>query len=187
MGKTILAIDTARHFGWAFGPTDGTPICGHAMFSERGGLIEVCASAQRWLARQIKHHHPDVIVIEEPVYMNGANTMVTHDFLHGICTVLQTQALLSGCFNVKVKSLHSARAFFVPKPPLRKGEKRPKSDKNDDKRRVRQRCIELGWIDPETDDGNLDKTDALCMWAYGVSLVDANETLRMTPLFQGAN
>jgi len=176
---SVLAVDQAKHFGWAFGQTADRPESGHDDFTKSDLKVAVFSAAQKWMYRQIKQREPTIVVIEQPAYLKGENQMSVHDFLHSLCAHLESGAFQAGHFRVHIVAASTARKFFLPPRP--KGAGRLGTDQI--KLLVRRQCIDLGWVD-ETKDFNTDQTDALCLWAYGVSLIDPEASNRFTPLFQ---
>jgi len=186
MVATLLAIDAATVLGWAFGPTDAVkPESGFVPLGSKDSPPAVrFAGAIRFMLTAIKEKKPDWIIIESPIFLGDNTTFKTSQLLLGVQGCLQGVAQYKSHFKVRVEPAPAARGFFLPKPPKVKGMKSARLDSEQLKLLVRRQCIQLGWID-EAVDFNLDQTDALCMWAYGVSLIDQPNSIRFSPLFAG--
>ena len=185
---TLLAIDAASILGWAFGPTDAeVPDSGFLPLGKgkAPSQQERFCGAMRFMSESIKVRKPDYIIIESPIFMGENTTFQTSELLLGVQACLRGTAQMLGHFRVMVEPAPSARSFFIPSPPRVKGQKAVRMDSEQKKALVRRRCIELGWIDPERDFNN-DQTDALCMWAFGVSKIDQPNSIRFSPLFSKA-
>lgn len=181
----ILAIDSASCMGWAVGMSDGEPRSG---FVQLGGVSAVPAAkfsaAMKWMNTMMKTEQPDIILIEAP-FLNAEKTSMAQIRLsHGLLAIYHGMAHHHGCFRVSEPNNQAVANYFISRPPKKKGEKSKPLDSEQKKLMVRRRCLDLGWI--TEDDTNLDQTDALSIWAYGVGQYDQPNSIRFSPLFTKA-
>ncbi|MBN9317991.1 MAG: hypothetical protein J0I99_19800 [Devosia sp.] len=181
MALRLLAIDAASKFGWAFGSTDQMPVSGNARFADPGSEHEAYfAGAWRWMHDTIREYRPQAICMEAPLHLGKNTTAKTTELLNGIQACLRCNARQNSVFRVKVINQSTVRAFFIPRTPVKRGEKRPRLDSEQLKMLARKRCIELGFIDQSVT--SLDQTDALAVWAWGVHFYDPENAKRFSQL-----
>lgn len=181
----ILAIDSASCMGWAVGMSDGNPRSGFVPLGGENPTPDTKLShAMTWMNKMMVDEKPDIIMIEasfiNPLKTSDAQIRLAYGFLG----VYRAVASYRGCFRVFEPHNQSVASYFISAPPKKKGEKSRPLDSEQKKLMVRKRCLELGWITEE--DTNLDQTDALAVWAYGVGKHDQPNAIRFSPLFTKA-
>jgi hypothetical protein len=174
----ILAIDCATTTGWAAGDSAGNPVSGAVTFGpDRDGKY---SGIMQWTHKMLKEHEPERIAIEAPFV--GDNTSFSQmELAYGMQACILAVCRYKTFLKVKQHNVNSIQSYFIPKPPIAKGEKRPKLGSDQKKMLIRRRCIELGWTTEE--ETSLDQTDACAIWAYAVGLYDQPNSIRFSPLF----
>lgn len=162
--KSVLALDVATVTGYAFGPIGEPQLCDALRFGHRDACDEdVWFPAMCFLTDRLNVLQPDVVAIEAPInslVAGGTNARTTQRLL-GLQAVLRTVVRAKRPNLAQLINVQSARKFFIGHGNL-PGEEA--------KRRVRAKCIELGWLTEE--DATYDKADALCVYAKACADID---------------
>lgn len=157
--RTILALDVATVTGWAYG-TVGRPVSsGSLRFGPATPTCDedVFYAAMVWLNDQLGTLRPNVVAIEAPIQSaaaGGRSNPKTMGRLIGLQAVLRTVVRARLPSVARLVNVQSARKSFIGSGNL-PGEEA--------KRRVRARCLELGWVDAAA--ASFDRCDALCVFA----------------------
>jgi hypothetical protein len=172
--KDVLAFDLATQAGWARGVPGAEPLCGTIRFASEGASHgAIAAGAITWLADYLAiGPKPDVIVYEATLpsaFKIGATTANTTRILNGLCFLLEGVAHLRGVYDIRFARVDDVRRHFIEGIPCARGEQ---------KMIVQRKCRSLGWA-PQDDNA----ADALALWSYQCSLLDAKSGLRVSPLF----
>lgn len=180
MTKALLALDVATTTGFAFGRIGERPtVSGAIRFGATGACDEdVWFAALKWITDQINVLDPELVAIEAPI--NSANThggssAKTLGRLLGLQAILRTVVRARRPSLAKLVHVQSVRKTFIGHGNLPGPEA---------KRRVREKCIALGWVDEA--DASFDRCDALAVWAKAASDFDPSIKWDMTPLAQAA-
>ena len=175
MTKSLLALDVATVTGFAFGEIGQVPKADSIRFGSKNATDDECwGAATRWLVDFLKVFTPDVVALEAPIMSSsaaGGTNPHTQMRLLGLQAVLRNVVALRLPRPAKLVHVQSARKLFIGHGNLR-GEEA--------KKRVKQRCIELGWLTPEG--ATYDKADALCVFAKAAADLDKDFAANFTPL-----
>jgi len=177
--RNILAIDLATKTGWARGySSDDAPEFGTVNFGSKGkgGRMPgtgdaVFATALDWMATMLDPV-PDILIVESllpPEAMKDKTSRQVRDRLAGLHGVIRAVAKRAGVGEITEVSVGDTRAHFIGTRTLRR---------DDAKRDVMDRCLSLGWHVNNDNEG-----DACAIWSFAVSLIDPNQSLRVSPLF----
>jgi Holliday junction resolvasome RuvABC endonuclease subunit len=172
----LLALDIASVCGWARGPVgpDG-PQCGSVRFGKPGASqLAICGRAMEWAIDTIKPPLPDVVAIEDllPPHVTRGKSNVDHDLLAHLHGIIMGVCFMRGVFKVYKYQVQSIRNHFIDLKTCARGEQ---------KMMVQRKCKSLGWV-PEgpADD---DAADACACWSYACGLIDPEQAIRISPLF----
>jgi hypothetical protein len=171
----VLAFDIATTTGWAIGPVGpDAPQCGSVQFGKSGASqAAICGHALEWAIDTIKAPTlPDVVAIEAllPPHVTKGKSNVDHDLLAHLHGVIMGVCFMRGVYNVRRHPVQSIRAHFIDLKACRRGQQ---------KQMVQDKCRQLGWL-AEGDDA----ADACAVWSYACSLLDPEQAIRISPLFQ---
>lgn len=170
----VLALDLATTTGWAHGTPGGVPTFGSVRFSKpESTRAQAYRSFRDWLDAtwNIRDRQPDIIVYESPAVpsiMGGKTNINTVRFLIGLAEHLEEWA--HGKTELREASVGQVRAHFIGRNE-KSAIAKPKTIKE---------CLARGWP-VETSD----EADALALWAYQVSWLRPDISVRSTPLFNG--
>ena len=174
----ILALDIATKLGWAFGSVGSVPTSGSVRFnryseSSRNAVFFNC---DEWLSKEIfSIMRPDMLVIEAmlpPGAKFGYTNTETRDRLAGLHGVVRDVAYRHGIYDIHDHSVSDIRQHFI-------GDRKMKREPA--KRRTLHICRALGWPVDDTD-----AADATALWSYACSLIDPQQALKLSPLFNKA-
>lgn len=173
----ILALDLATNFGFAEGLPGQRPHSGHGRFASPNASHEaIFWDALKWATARFQLARYRLILIEAPLpssFARGRTNVNTTTVLFGLPAVIGAVAHGLGQYNVKKATPDDVRAFFL-------GQRRLKGPEA--KKRVIQKCRDLGWIDPRAK-ASSDQCDALALWAYGCECLAPGSGLHVEPLF----
>jgi hypothetical protein len=169
----VLALDLAKTTGWARGLVgDEAPRCGSVTFGKPSCSQQmVCVHAGEWFIEQLRDK-PDIVAVEAslpPLVIKGKSN-TDHDLgikLHGVLDFITG---MRSIFKVHRYAVQSIRAHFIDLSVCAKGEA---------KQMVLRKCRSLGWLESADDDA----ADACAVWSYQVGLLDRDQVLRVSPLF----
>ncbi len=177
---SILAIDAAKQFGWAFGEAGTTPISGSGLFPKtaNGSPAATFAGALGWTVEVIGLWDPTVIAIEAPLpgsFVQGKSNAQTATILTGLPAVIEAIAYRMKYQDGDKKrhrtlmrvNLASVRKHFIGRGTSRFENLKPA---------VMAKCRALGWVQPDDEDHSYDRSDALAIWSY----VEANVAPKLT-------
>jgi len=171
----LLALDIATTLGWARGTIGcAVPRCGSVQFGKPGASqLAICGHALEWAIDTIKPPLPDVVAIEDllPPQVTRGKSNTHHDLLAHLHGIIMGVCFMRGVFKVRKHAVQSVRAHFIDLSACAKGEA---------KLMVQRRCRELGWLADDDDDA----ADALAVWSYACGLIDPQQAIRISPLFQ---
>lgn len=184
-GGLVFAIDMATTFGFAAarvperGQSVGVMRYGSARFGKPGFRDgAVGREALNWCADQWSLERPSCVVVEEPnLYMSKSRptNKQTLRRLWGLSFLAETIADCKGVPKFITATAEEARKTFL-------GIKGGRGD--DAKRLVYERCLAMGWIDPNAP-RDLDATDAMALWVYACEQLRPGFVLESLPLFIG--
>lgn len=177
MRPSILALDVATTTGFAHGRIGDRPLAGAIRFGKTGAIDdEVWAEATKWLIDILKVVTPDIVALEAPIQTarpgNDGSNAKTMMRLLGLQANLRKVVFLKYARPAQIIHVQSARKLFIGHGNLPGAEA---------KQLVKQRAINLGWLDAAD---SYDKADALCVWAKAAADVDPGFAATMTPLFK---
>jgi len=176
----ILAVDLATVTGFARGFSDDlAPSFGTVKFvgSKRnhghpGDANHTFALALQWMTDMIEQNPPDILMIESmlpPDAMRNQTSRQVRDRLAGLHGIVRACAKRGGVGEISEVSVGDVRAHFIGTRGLQR---------LDAKRAVIERCKALGWNVANDNEG-----DACAIWSFAVSLIDPQQALRVSPLF----
>jgi len=170
----VLALDIATTTGFARGRIGDEPQCGSVRFSKPGASqLAICGRALEWAINLFKPPLPDVVAIEgllPPGALKQRSTQ-DHELLAHLHGVIMGVCFLRGVYKVEKHPLNSIRSHFLYGIPYAKGEA---------KEATVRKCKSLGWLETADDDA----ADACAVWSYQASLLDPEQVIRISPLFQ---
>lgn len=173
----VLALDIATVTGWAIGNVgDDAPTCGSVRFAQQGASqLAICGRALEWAIETIREPVPDIIAIEAllPPSVTRGQSNEHHDLLAHLHGLIMGVAFMRKVYKVHKYPVQSIRAHFIDLSSCAKGEA---------KKVVLQRCKSMGWLETSDDDA----ADACALWSYQVGLLDPEQVIRISPLFQHA-
>jgi hypothetical protein len=166
-------LDIASTTGFARGLVgpDG-PRCGSVRFGKAGASQNaICGHALEWAIDTIVAPLPDIVAIEDllPPHVTRGKSNVDHDLLAHLHGVIMGVCFMRGVYKVHKHSVNSIRAHFIDMRSCRKGQA---------KLMVQDKCRQLGWLA----DGD-DAADAAALWSFQAALIDPNQVIRISPLF----
>jgi Holliday junction resolvasome RuvABC endonuclease subunit len=178
LGMTdVLALDIATKLGFARGCVgDPIPVCGSVRFGKAGASqLAICGHALEWAIDILKPPLPDIVAIEAllPPHVTKGKSNVDHDLLAQLHGVILGVCFLRGVYKVHKHPVISIRAHFIDLKSCAKGQA---------KRMVQDKCRQLGWVPEGTDDD--DAADAAALWSFQAGLIDPEQAIRISPLFQ---
>lgn len=183
---TILFLDVATKFGWAYGmagdPARGLiPSSGSGWFAKGPGASRgaIFGGAMRAITDFISIERPDFIVMEAPLaasLVQGKTNVSTTEILMGLPAAIEGMAYILGCYNVSLVRVASIRKHFIGKN--KKGEIA--------KPEVWRKCLDMGWISATDEDLTYDRTDALAGWSYAETLLAPQLAFPVDQLFVNA-
>lgn len=155
----ILAIDSAKRLGWAYGPIGHRPISGSIDCAKAGASRgAVFFGAGRWIVDFLSEHPADILAIEAPMTGQGAKTSArTAALLGGLPGVLEANAYAFRVYDQYRPYQNSIRSHFIGRGNLPSAQA---------KAEVFAKCVALGWIKRDDDDQSFDRSDALAIWSY---------------------
>jgi len=165
----ILALDIASNTGWAFGEVGQViPLSGSERICKKDASIPAkVGKAMQFIAKMIQEYDPDIIFVEKRISSSAhmANrTSATNDTLaaldHGIQGMAWNMKKDGRFRKIEEIAVASVRSHFIKAGRL-------KSDIA--KKRVFDRCVQLGWIQLYDEDQSFDRSDALAIWSYAES------------------
>jgi crossover junction endodeoxyribonuclease RuvC len=169
----VLALDIATRLGWARGPVGpGGPRCGSVQFGKPGASqLAICGHALEWAIDTINPPLPDIVAIEAllPPHVTRGKSNVDHDLLAHLHGIILGVCFMRGVFKVNKYPVMTIRNHFIDLSACAKGQA---------KRMVQDKCKLLGWL--AADD---DAADAAACWSYACSLLDPEQAIRISPLF----
>ena len=172
----VLALDAATVTGFCHGPVGGTPAFGSIRFGGRSadGLSDrVFFMALCMVEELIERVKPDVIFIESllpPDSMKGRTSRATRDRLAGLHGVIKAVAHKHGVGEVAEAGTANIRHHFIDERGLQRQAA---------KSAVIRKCKALGWDVGDDEDA----ADAVALWSFACSMLDPQQALRVTPLF----
>jgi crossover junction endodeoxyribonuclease RuvC len=170
----IFALDVASVTGWARGAIGEVPRCGSVRFASEGAShLAICGRAMEWAIDTLgPAPRPDVVAIEAllPPMVIRRKSNVDHDLLAELQGVMLGVCFLRGIYKVNRFAVGKVRAHFIDLSVCAKGEA---------KLHVIRKCRSLGWLETADDDA----ADACALWSYQCSLIDPQQSLRVSPLF----
>jgi Holliday junction resolvasome RuvABC endonuclease subunit len=171
----ILALDIATTTGWAVGEVgcEG-PRCGSVQFGKPGASqLAICGHALEWAIDTIKPPLPDVVAIEAllPPQVIRGKSNVDHDLLAHLHGIILGVCFMRGVFKVNKYPVMTIRRHFIDLGSCAKGQA---------KQMVQDKCRQLGWLASDDDDA----ADACALWSYQAALIDPEQAVRVSPLFQ---
>ena len=159
MSNAILALDLARHFGWAEGEPGSEPRFGSGKFAPVGSSQEdVFAGAIREIGSRIAAFPPRVLVYEEPeLYRlrDGKATKATIEVLFGLPAIVQGVAKRFGVPVIRKAPTFDIRKHFIGQGRMKRA---------DAKKAVVAECLRRGWVVRNDDEG-----DACALWDYAAA------------------
>ena len=171
----ILAIDVASTTGWARGCVgDMEPLFGTVKFAPKGlpgNSNAIFAAAQGWMSG-IMTNPPDIVIVEAllpPDAMKNKTSRQVRDRLAGLHGIIRAGAFRAGVGEISEASVGDVRAHFLGTRILKR---------LDAKRGVVQRCHDLDWYVTNDNEG-----DACALWSFAAGLIDPQQGLRVSPLF----
>jgi hypothetical protein len=172
----ILALDIATTTGWARGRVGERPKAGSIRFGKpEASANAVFAHCLSWLSNTLEPQpRPDIIVVESmlsPEAKVGNTSRDVRDRLAGLHGIVRAVAFLRGVYTVNEAGVGQVRAHFIGASNLKRAIA---------KREVVDTCCRLGWLSAATDDN---AADALALWSYAVALIDPEQGLKLSPLF----
>jgi Holliday junction resolvasome RuvABC endonuclease subunit len=174
----ILALDIATRTGFARGPIgpDGPVKCGSVRFAKKPGAshLAICGHALEWAIETLKPPLPDIVAIEAllpPLVIKGRSN-VDHDLLAHLHGIIMGVCFARKIFKVHKHSVSSIRSHFLNGLHVAKGEAKVV---------VLRKCKSLGWLESDPD---ADAADAAALWSYQASLIDPEQAIRVSPLFE---
>lgn len=169
----VLALDIASVTGFARGPVGREgPRCGSIRFGKPGASqLAICGHALEWAIDTLKPPLPDVVAIEDllPPHVTRGKSNVDHDLLAQLHGVILGVCFARGIYKVHKHAVMTVRRHFIDLSACAKGQ---------GKRMVQDKCKQLGWLA----DGD-DAADAAAVWSYACSLIDPEQAIRISPLF----
>jgi Holliday junction resolvasome RuvABC endonuclease subunit len=170
----LLALDVATTLGWARGPVgpDG-PQCGSVRFGKPGASqLAICGHALEWAIDTLKAPLPDIVAIEAllPPHVTRGKSNVDHDLLAHLHGIIMGVCFMRGVFKVHKHAVMNIRAHFIDLKSCAKGQA---------KRMVQDKCRTLHWLAGDDDDA----ADACALWSYQAGLIDPEQVIRISPLF----
>jgi Holliday junction resolvasome RuvABC endonuclease subunit len=171
----LLALDIASVTGWARGPVgpDG-PRCGSVQFGKTGASqLAICGHALEWAIDTIKPPLPDIVAIEDllPPHVTRGKSNVDHDLLAHLHGIIMAVCFMRGVFKVNKYPVMRIRRHFIDLGSCAKGQA---------KGMVQDKCRQLGWLAGDDNDA----ADACACWSFACSLIDPQQAVRISPLFQ---
>jgi Holliday junction resolvasome RuvABC endonuclease subunit len=170
----VLALDIASTTGFARGPIGREgPRCGSVRFGKAGASqLAICGHALEWAIDTIKPPLPDIVAIEDllPPHVTRGKSNVDHDLLAHLHGIVMGVCFLRGVYKVHKHSVNSIRAHFIDLKSCARGEQ---------KMMVQRKCKSLGWLEATDDDA----ADACALWSYQAGLLDPEQAIRISPLF----
>jgi hypothetical protein len=170
----ILALDLATCTGWTRGKVGAEPVFGSLRFGKSGATNNaVFGNALRWISGLLEPQpRPDIIIVESmlpPEAKLGTTSRDVRDRLAGLHGIIRGVAFLRGIYEIQQASVNDVRGHFIAMRGLKRDEA---------KAAVMQRCRKLGWLVI-----NDNEADACALWHYAVCLLDPEQALRVSPLF----
>jgi hypothetical protein len=169
----VLAFDVATTTGFARGPVGPkAPFCGSVRFGKPGtSQLAICGHALEWAIDTIKPPLPDVVAIEDllPPHVTRGKSNVDHDLLAHLHGIIMGVCFMRGVYKVHKHPVRTIRNHFIDLSACAKGQA---------KRMVQDKCKQLGWLI----EGH-DAADAAACWSYACSLIDPEQAIRISPLF----
>lgn len=154
MTKRILALDLASRSGFAFGePGAGPVVFGSHRFASPGASHQaIFGKAIDWTTEKISELKPDMVIFEEPLFFRGRKSRAgNNEILYGLPAIISGVCFNFNVFDVRQARVDDIRMHFIGCKPKRE----------EAKRRVMQRCRQIGWDVPDDNAG-----DACALWDY---------------------
>jgi Holliday junction resolvasome RuvABC endonuclease subunit len=169
----VLALDIATRCGYARGPVGpDAPRCGSVQFGKTGASqLAICGHALEWAIDTIKAPLPDIVAIEDllPPHVTRGKSNVDHDLLAHLHGIILGVCFVRGVFKVHKYPVRTIRNHFIDLSACAKGQA---------KLMVQDKCKLLGWLAADAD-----AADAAACWSYACSLIDPEQAIRISPLF----
>jgi hypothetical protein len=169
----VLALDIASTTGWARGPVGpAAPRCGSMRFGKVGASqLAICGRALEWAIDTLRPPLPDVVAIEAllPPHVIRGKSNVDHDLLAHLHGIVLGVCFMRGVYMVQKYPVTTWRAHFIDLTCAR----------GEQKIMTQRKCKSLGWLE-EADD---DAADACGLWSYQAALIDPEQAIRISPLF----
>jgi Holliday junction resolvasome RuvABC endonuclease subunit len=175
MGKpVVIALDPATHCGCAVGEVGGRPkLSSVTMRDSRDDPHEdVFGRAVRWIEQVIERHHPVLIAIEKPFYVNERTNYATTVVLHGI------YAGFTGAARARNVTVWPVTAATWRKHTLGTSKLGSRDDVKD---AMVTLCRRLDWSAPDDN-----AADAAGIWIWATAKYAPYGAVPVEPLFTGA-
>lgn len=176
-GPLIMALDIATVTGWAKGRPGEVPDCGSLRFAKASASDNaVFAGCLKWLSAELEPKpRPDILIVESmlpPEANVGKTSREVRDRLAGLHGVVRAVAFMRGIYEIQEAGVGAVRGHFIHNPQLKRDAA---------KAEVMRVCKALRW---PVDDHNAG--DAAALWHFACSIVDPDQALMVSPLFNKA-
>lgn len=169
----VLALDTARRTGWAYGEFEGPRLFGAFELPQTGERIApYLIMFEKYVHDLIATHRPQKIAFESPLLNPRRDNVVKNRKLYGLVNSIEVIAHKMDIPCVE-ESIGRIRTHFLGKGFPRKSDAVNIA--------IKVRCRELGWDVPHN---YTDEASALALLDYILSLEKPALAVNAKPLFQ---